>query len=161
MAKHRTFSGDGSPYLHWHRGWGDALYSTDLDLLEYTYSSSSGQPVAVGAFEYKHLNAPVASPTDAQLHLIADVATRASLPAFFVRYTGATDGYAPSFFVYPMNLAAEETGIAYEGVHLSERAYANFLHRLRGDTTPPGTAVQLSTARPDVEWVEDNPPFLS
>ena len=160
MAKHRTFSGDPEPYLDWHRQWGSTLYSTDLDLIEYTYTDTGVQPV--GLFEYKHLHARPASPEDSQLQLMAGLATASAVPAFFVRYTGGTDGYVPAFLVYPMTATALTPQIPYEGALFSERTYAALLHRLRGETFDLHTHRDLATAIPEAlqQHDTDAPPFV-
>lgn len=160
MATHRTFSGDPGPYLQWHREWGDTLYSTDLDLIEYTYTTTG--PVPVGLFEYKHLNARPASPADSQLRLIAGLATASAVPAFFVRYTGGTDGYVPAFLVYPMTATALTPQTPYDGALFSERAFAQWLHRLRGETFDLHKHRHLATAVPEAlqKHLDDEPPFL-
>ena len=147
------------PFRDWHREWTASLYSTDVDLIEYTYTD--GTPEAVGLFEYKHFHATAATPKDAQLLIQARLATAAGLPAFYVRYTGASsDGYCRSFLVYPMNGEAEATGIDYTGSLLSEQAFVGFLQRLRHNSTYSLEAYSTAVPPPDTEWPADEPPYI-
>ena len=142
------------PFRDWHRDYGRHLYATDLDFIEYTFSST-GVPQIAGMFEYKHVNGRKMKPDETQLQLLLQVATATEVPAFFVRYTTETP---ITYLLYPLDTRA---AITKEGKNLllSERQFARFLYYIR-DLTAPSSVCHLSDEKQGLDaFPVDNLPY--
>lgn len=104
-----------------HRLWGWNVPAEDLDFVEYDNKK------AVALVEYKKENAPPVPRTDVNLLVLCDLADRAGLPAFVVRYA----------FDFSWWTVRALNGIAMEIVpkpmlKISEKEYVDFLYKIRG-----------------------------
>ena len=133
-----------------HRAWGFNCPATDVDQLFIEYNRGK----AVAIVEYKNEHAQPQQMEHPSYQAMIDLANRAQLPAFFVRY--ATD--FRWFRAYPMNERATEwVGVNY--LDLSERGYVELMYRVRGMTCPADVLAPLrdetetpSTVLDDVDW---------
>ena len=117
-----------------HREWGWDCPALDVDflLIEYDY----GHPVAL--VEYKHEDAAPQVVTHPSYRALIELADRASLPLFVVRYA---EGFA-WFRVVPLNEQAKEC--LSDRITWSEKEYVSFLYGLRGRHIPSEIAESLS-----------------
>ena len=144
------------PFRGWHRNWSSGLYCTDVDLVEYAYTSTQ-KPKAVGLFEYKHADDKPVDEEHHQLTILAHNATTSKVPAFFVRYNNSR-----CFYVWPLNRYAERF-VQHSGESFSEHTYERFLCSLREDVVEkdrmPEPTRGLSRAV-SMDWPNDRPPFV-
>lgn len=109
-----------------HRRWGCNVPATDIDFLLAEYDRC--EPKAL--VEYKHERAfpvPVASPG---LQAVSNLADRAEVPAFVVRYADDLSQYRVRA------LSSHATDIISTPETMSEAEYIDFLHVLRGRIPP-------------------------
>ena len=109
-----------------HRSWGYDCPALDVDFLMLEYDAGK----AVALVEYKHEDAPEIRRSHPSMRAIIDLADRAALPAFVVRYA---DDFA-WWYVIPLNDHARAFR-ADEGF-LTEAAWVELLYRCRGRTLP-------------------------
>lgn len=109
-----------------HRSWGYDCPALDIDMLMLEYD----QGKAVALVEYKHERAPTLRRSHPSVQAIIDLANRAGLPAFVVRYTDDFDRW----YVIPLNEHARPLCPA-EG-SMTERGWVELLYRCRGRTLP-------------------------
>lgn len=118
-----------------HREWGWDCPAIDIDFLEYDRGK------AVALIEYKHEKARQQKPSHPSFRALVDLADRASLPCFAVRY--AVD--FSWFVVVPLNgIAKDELS---ERVKMTEDQYVHFLYRLRGRIFPEHVKDNLRNLR--------------
>jgi hypothetical protein len=109
-----------------HRAWGYDCPALDIDFLLLEYDAGK----AVALVEYKHEDAPAVRRSHPSIQAIIDLADRAGLPAFVVRYA---DNFA-WWYVIPLNDHAR-TVFAAEGF-LNEAGWVELLYRCRGRALP-------------------------
>lgn len=123
-----------------HRAWGDDCPATDLDLLLIEYD----QRKAVAIIDYKEgFDRPLTVSEKASLAAQRDLADRAGLPFFIVRYRLADWTFVIAAENERARLAVNE---AWLGVRVSERNYVRFLYHLRGRPVPDIILAGLSRA---------------
>lgn len=116
-----------------HREWGFDVPAVDLDFLLLEYDAS--EPVAL--IEYKNEHAPRVAYKSPNIAALRNLADRADVLAFVVRYGENYDW----FQVRPLNEKAKS--ILQDRKTLTEAEYVRFLHRLRGRECPPYWREQL------------------
>lgn len=105
-----------------HRTWGWNVPAEDIDFLEYDNKK------AVALVEYKKENAPrVFLKTDANLSALRDLADRAGLPAFVVRYAIDFNWWT----VRALNKIAKSI-VPEPLIRIPESKYVEFLYSIRG-----------------------------
>jgi len=109
-----------------HRQWGYDCPALDIDFLMLEYDAGK----AVALVEYKHEDAPVVRRSHPSIQAVIDLAYRAGLPAFVVRYA---DDFA-SWYVIPLNDHARAV-VDTEG-SLTEAEWVELLYRCRGRPLP-------------------------
>lgn len=109
-----------------HRQWGYDCPALDIDFLMLEYDAGK----AVALVEYKHEDAPEVRRSHPSIQAVIDLADRAGLPAFVVRYA---DNFA-SWYVIPLNDHARAV-FATEG-SLTEAEWVALLYRCRGRSLP-------------------------
>lgn len=109
-----------------HRAWGfnDPVVDVDFLLLEYDRGK------ACALVEYKHELAMPLRRCHPSVSALADLATRATVPAFIVRYA---DDFT-WFQVNPLNEKARS--ILPEAARMDEKDWVRLLYRLRGRELP-------------------------
>ena len=131
VAKERTNWRD-SGLSDRHRQWGESSPILDLDFIvaEYDYYK------AIALVEYKHEYAKKLKRNAPAYRVLIDLANRARIPAFSVRYTG---DYS-SWYVVPLNRLALKW--VPKRVTMSEQKYVDLLYRMRGREPDPWEALQ-------------------
>ena len=120
-----------------HRGWGSNVPAVDIDFLLIEYDRAKVQAL----IEYRHVNGQVRQ--DASIKAITDLADRAGVPFFIVRYRYETDDGTlwkeatvdtPAFFQILMcNEPATKHWFTLDpDVWLTEDEYVVWLHKIRG-----------------------------
>lgn len=121
-----------------HRRWGHNVPAVDIDFLLCEYD----QAKAKALIEYRHTNGHVIK--DASIKALIDLADRAGLPFFIVRYYYATDDGTlwkenttvdtPAFFrITACNHHAEQLWLTQDvDSYITEHEYAAWLHKIRG-----------------------------
>lgn len=121
-----------------HRRWGQNVPAVDIDFLLIEYDRAKVQAL----IEYRHTNGHVIK--DASIKAIIDLADRAGVPFFIVRYHYATDDGTlwkenttidtPAFFrITACNQHAEKLWFTKDVDNwLSEDEYRVWLHKIRG-----------------------------
>jgi len=109
-----------------HRLWGWDCPAVDIDFLMIEYNHCR----AVTLVEYKHELAAPILPTNPSIRAIIDLADRAGLPAFIVRYAADLSWWR----VAPLNHRAAD--YLPERRLMSEREYVALLYRIRGMAIP-------------------------
>lgn len=111
---------------HRHRCWGMPLPINDIDFLICEYKSTD--PVAI--IEYKEQSSPKHTKDEWQYQAIINLADRANVYCFNVRYTR---DIAPRFEITPLNKKAMDK---CKRIGLNEIEYVKFLYDLRGIKPP-------------------------
>jgi len=109
-----------------HRAWGFDCPALDIDFLMLEYDRGK----AVALVEYKHEDAAPIRTGHPSVQALVDLADRAGLPAFVVRYAGDFSWW------YPIPLNELARGIMPGGEHISERQWVEILYRCRGRELP-------------------------
>jgi len=109
-----------------HRQWGYDCPALDIDFLMLEYDR--GRAVAV--VEYKHEDAQIVRLGHPSIRAITDLADRAGVPAFVVRYA---DDFS---WFYPTPLNDRARGICAGGQRLTEHQWVVVLYRCRGRPMP-------------------------
>jgi len=109
-----------------HRAWGYDCPALDIDFLMLEYDAGN----AVALVEYKHEDAPELRRSHPSIRAIVDLADRAALPAFVVRYT---DDFS-RWYVIPLNDHARH--VQSDECSLSEVEWVRLLYRCRGRMLP-------------------------
>lgn len=109
-----------------HRSWGYDCPALDLDFLMVEYDAGKASALV----EYKHESAAPIRGGHPSVRALIDLADRAGLPAFIVRYT---DDFA-WWYVTPLNDPARALH-PKEGF-LTEEQWVDLLYRCRGRTMP-------------------------
>jgi hypothetical protein len=104
-----------------HRSWGWDCPAIDIDFLvvEYNYCI----PIAI--IEYKHENAMEIDPAHPSYRALKELADRASLPLFVVRYNLAENQFTPA----ALNSIARD--VFPNNYVMREKEYVRFLYALR------------------------------
>lgn len=110
-----------------HRSWGWDCPAADIDFLMIEYDRGKAKALV----EYKHELANEVRVAHPSIRAIVDLADRAGLPAFVVRYAGNFSWWYPT----PINDAART--FLSEPRHLSEEQWVELLYRIRGRSLPP------------------------
>ncbi|MBM4019814.1 MAG: hypothetical protein FJ288_16085 [Planctomycetes bacterium] len=113
-----------------HREWGYDCPALDIDFLLLEYDR--GRAAAV--VEYKHEASPSVRLAHPSVRAIVDLADRAGLPAFVVRYADDFSWWYPT----PLNERAQR--LCPGGARLTEEQWVDLLYRCRGGRLPPGGA---------------------
>lgn len=125
MSLHERTGWRDETMSRWHRCIGKDMYLTDIDSLWLEYSSGS----LVAVMEYKAMGAHPHAGNASGCRAISDLARRAGIPAFLVKY----DESLTTFFV--VDLAR---GMWDETTRrLTRSEYLTFLYSLRGLKVPP------------------------
>lgn len=120
-----------------HRRWGSNVPAVDIDFLLIEYDRAKVQAL----IEYRHANGNIRQ--DASIKAITDLANRAGVPFFIVRYRYATDDGTlwkkatvdtPAFFqIFACNEQAEQLWSTQDvDSWLTEDEYVVWLHKIRG-----------------------------
>jgi len=109
-----------------HREWGFDCPMVDIDFLVVEYDSAKAKAI----IEYKHELAKPANPKDASYRALRNLANKAQLPFFAVRYT---EDFS-NFLVVPLNKLAKSFLAKRED--FDELDFVSFLYRLRGRSIP-------------------------
>ena len=121
-----------------HRRWGYNVPAVDIDFLLIEYDQAKAQAV----IEYRHANGIIRQ--DTSIKAITDLADRAGLPFFIVRYRYATDDGTlwrnditidtPAFFqIFTCNQQAEQLWFTQDvDTWLTEDEFRVWLHKIRG-----------------------------
>jgi hypothetical protein len=109
-----------------HRAWGWDCPAVDVDFLLLEYDAGR----AAALVEYKHEDAQIVRLAHPSIRAIADLAERADLPAFVVRYG---DDFS---WWYPTPLTDRARALLPEPGFLSEREWMGLLYRCRGRRLP-------------------------
>ena len=120
-----------------HRRWGYNVPAVDIDFLLIEYDRAKAQAL----IEYRHANGHIIQ--DASIKAITDLANRAGVPFFIVRYYYATDDGSlwkehtvdtPAFFQILMcNEPATQHWFTLDPeAWLTEDEYVVWLHKIRG-----------------------------
>jgi Holliday junction resolvase len=107
-----------------HRWWGWNIPGTDIDDIPFI---ESDHKKAVMLIEYKKENAPEVYRTDSQIQVLQDVADRAGLPFFVVRYARDYSW----IIVKPINQIAYKTIPNWNGKEFTEIQFVAWLYRIR------------------------------
>lgn len=118
-----------------HRMWGWNCPAVDLDFLFLEYDRGKASAIV----EYKHENARPMSVVHPTYLALRDLADRAQLPAFVVRYGGDYSWFAVS----PINDRATEALGTENSKFMSEAQWVEFLYRLRGYAPPTNVLEKL------------------
>lgn len=110
-----------------HRQWGYDCPALDIDFLMLEYDNGK----AVALAEYKHEDAPIVRTGHPSMRAITDLADRANLPAFVVRYS---DDFS-RWYVSPLNGPARQ--LCPQAQELTELEYVRLMYRCRGRDLPP------------------------
>ena len=121
-----------------HRKYGCDVPATDIDHLLIEYDCA--QPTAL--IEHKHLLAGAVNLSHANYRATTELADRANLPFFVVRYNPERWTYR----IQPANGIAQ--GVVFDPATCTEREYVEFLYRIRGREAPPELLAQLNDIRP-------------
>ena len=113
-----------------HRSWGYDCPALDLDFLMLEYDAGK----AVALVEYKHEDAAPVRGAHPSVQALVDLAHRAALPAFIVRYA---DDFA-WWYVTPLNDLAR--ALQAETAFLTEQQWVELLYRCRGRELPSSWA---------------------
>lgn len=116
-----------------HRNYGFNTPMNDIDFLCVEYDRLK----AVALVEYKHEYAKECRLSDAQFEVLRDLARRAQLPLFLVRYAG---NYA-WFKVAPLNEYAQR--FVPSICEMKEMEYVELLYRIRGRNEIPEVVLSL------------------
>ncbi len=112
-----------------HRQWGFNCPIADLDFLVVEYD----QCIVMAIIEYKHQRAAPQTRSKPGYRAVLNLAERACLPFFSVRYSGAPD--FEWFVVTGLNRLA--TNYFFKNPeHMNEMQYVEFLLRIRGRNHP-------------------------
>ena len=109
-----------------HRQWGYDCPAMDIDFLLLEYDAGK----AAALVEYKHEDAQAVRCAHPSLRALADLADRAGLPAFVVRYA---DDFS---WWYPTPLNAPARAICPRSYRMAEEEWVELLYRCRGRTRP-------------------------
>ncbi len=120
-----------------HRRWGHIFPAVDIDFLLVEYDRAQAQAL----IEYRHANGVVVN--DASIKAITDLANRAGVPFFIVRYYYATDDGTlwkeatidtPAWFrITSCNQHAEQLWTTHDAdTWMTEDEYVVWLHKIRG-----------------------------
>ena len=120
-----------------HRRWGYNVPATDIDFLVVEYDRAQAQAL----IEYRHINGKAVD--DTSMKALRDLANRANLPFFVVRYRYATDDgtlWQPAkvdtdawFRIIACNERAEKLWYTADvDTWLTEQEYVVWLHKIRG-----------------------------
>ncbi len=109
-----------------HRTWGYDCPALDIDFLMLEYD----QGKAAALVEYKHENAPPLRRAHPSVQAVIDLADRAGLPAFAVRYADDFSSW------YAMALNSYARALLPEDNFLSEAEWVAVLYQCRGRTLP-------------------------
>ena len=110
-----------------HRMWGCDCPAMDIDFLMLEYDRGK----AVALVEYKHEDAQVVRLSHPSIRAMVDLADRACLPAFLVRYA---DDFA-WWYATPLNDIARK--LIPEARMTTEAEWVEILYRCRGRDLPP------------------------
>jgi len=110
-----------------HKQWGWNCPALDIDFLLLEYDEGK----AVALVEYKHEDAQVVRLGHPSVRAVVDLADRASLPAFVVRYADDFTWWYPT----PLNQRARE--LLPEARMTTEAEWVEILYRCRGRDLPP------------------------
>ena len=110
-----------------HKAWGWDCPALDIDFLLLEYDGGT----AAALVEYKHECAPEVRVGHPSVRAIVDLADRAGVPAFLVRYA---DDFT---WWYPTPLNERARALRPEARHLSEEQWVQLLYRCRGRELPP------------------------
>jgi len=109
-----------------HKAWGWDCPALDIDFLMLEYDGGK----AAALVEYKHERAPEVRIGHPSVRAIIDLADRAGIPAFLVRYADDFSWWYPT----PLNDRAK--ALLPEGRHLTEEKWVELLYRSRGRDLP-------------------------
>jgi len=109
-----------------HRAWGWDCPAVDIDFLLLEYDGGK----AMALVEYKHEHAPELRLAHPSVRAVVNLADRAGLPAFVVRYA---DDFS-WWFATPLNGRART--LLPEARHLTEEEWVALLYRSRGRHLP-------------------------
>lgn len=109
-----------------HRRWGWDCPAVDLDFLFLEYDKGK----AVALVEYKHEFSPLQHSTHPTYQALIDLANRASLPVFGVRYADDFTWY----LVTPLNEWAKI--LCEKQTTMTEEEWVTFLYHIRGYELP-------------------------
>ena len=109
-----------------HRQWGFDVPALDLDFLLLEYDRGK----ACALVEYKHELAAPLRRGHPSISALADLATRATVPAFIVRYAMDFSWY----YAIPLNDQAK--ALLPESRRMSEKEWMGLLYRMRGRESP-------------------------
>jgi hypothetical protein len=109
-----------------HRFWGYDCPAVDLDFLMVEYDK--GKVCAI--VEYKHELALPQYPSHPSYKAVADLANRAKVPFFAVRYSDDLS----SWKAHPINSLAKK--FLSSPIELSEKGWVEVLYRIRGRAMP-------------------------
>jgi hypothetical protein len=120
-----------------HRQWGYNVPATDIDFLVIEYDRGQAQAL----IEYRHVNGKAVD--DSSIKALRDLADRASLPFFIVRYQYATDNgnlwqaakidTEAAFRIIACNHRAEQLWVTQDiDTWMTEKEYVVWLHKIRG-----------------------------
>jgi len=110
-----------------HRSWGYDCPALDIDFLMLEYDAGK----AMALVEYKHEDAAPIRRGHPSIRALVDLADRAGLPAFVVRYT---DDFI-RWYVTPLNEHARR--LHAEASFMTEQQWLTLLYRCRGRSLPP------------------------
>lgn len=110
-----------------HRQWGYDCPALDIDLLMLEFDTGK----AAALVEYKHEDAQIVRTGHPSIQAIQDLADRAGVPAFVVRYS---DDFV-RWYAIPLNAHARQ--LLPEPRPLSEPEWVELLYRCRGRELPP------------------------
>lgn len=128
MSKHERNGWRDEAISRRHRQWGVHAPCVDLDALVVAEYDSS---IPVAIVEYKHENAKPILPADPNRKALANLAARANLPLFGVRYSSDLCHYV----VTASGSRARDLLVGPRR-EFDEVGYIGFLYRLRGRTVP-------------------------
>jgi hypothetical protein len=120
-----------------HRTWGHNVPAVDIDFLLCEYDRS----IAQALIEYRHVNGTIR--VDANMNALINLADRADLPFFVVRYRYATDDGTKwkeatvdteaFFWITAMNEHAKQELYSWgDDDWMNEEQYKTWLHKIRG-----------------------------
>jgi hypothetical protein len=121
-----------------HRRWGWDAPFVDFDGIEY----DDGKPLFM--VEYKEVSAPPVSPKASNIRALCEVADRARLPFFVIRYQAEPEW---SFLIRPANRVAKALKDVPLG-KISEQEYVQFRYRFAGRECPAEVLQGLGAKRP-------------
>jgi hypothetical protein len=109
-----------------HREWGFDCPALDIDFLLLEYDR--GRAAAI--VEYKHEGSPALRLAHPSVRAVADLADRAGVPAFIVRYA---DDFS---WWYPTPLNEQARRLCPQPARLNEEGWMRLLYRCRGRELP-------------------------